>query len=78
MTTDARNPSDVEVYARVRVVLEFAVGRWSSDSRLDQVFHQGAEMALDKIRTAFPKEDPENFQIIGSPVVETILGKKVR
>ena len=69
---------ETEAYARVRVVLEFKVGVWGSDCRVDQVFDQAANMAIGKIRNAFPKENPSEFQIVGVPVVETILVKKSR
>lgn len=75
---DPRKNYTVEARARVKVVLEFVVGTWGSECPMDQVFDQASKIAIDKIRTALPKEDPRTFQIIGEPVVEAVFTQKAR
>ncbi len=73
---DVRNPNDLDAHARVRVVLELKVGSWAQDATVQQVFAQAAESAVGLIRAAFPKADPESFQIIGEPHVTAVFAKK--
>ena len=70
---------DHSARARVTVTLEIDVGsNWGADCTVEQVYKQGAEEAVGRMRNVLDKCGVHNVRIIENPMVTAILTERKR